>query len=107
MKSEPPKPARAAHFHARAAGVGGMETMRAVAVPGSKAFRLSFRSPPASLPQSLCSLCPLRRPENFFQSLENGRKIFPIIGKSGLFFQPLENYFPIVGKIARGRAARV
>ena len=40
MKSELPKLARAAHFYAQATGVGEMEAMRAVAEPGSKAFRL-------------------------------------------------------------------
>ena len=46
---------------------------------------------------------PLRPPcaENFFQSLENARKFFPIIGKTGPVFQPLETFFPIIGKLRR------
>jgi hypothetical protein len=31
--------------------------------------------------------------ENFFQSLENCRKIFPIIGKIGPFFPTIGNFF--------------
>ena len=41
----------------------------------------------------------------FFKSLENCRKIFPIVGKTGRIFQPLENFFPIIGKVAFGRRA--
>ena len=37
---ELPKLARAAHFYAQATGVGEMDAMRAVAEPGSKAYRL-------------------------------------------------------------------
>ena len=38
--------------------------------------------------------------KHFFQSLENCRKFFPIVGKTGGIFQPLENNFPIIGKNA-------
>ena len=60
------------------------------------------------LPPRLCVLCvspfaffalslalPLRIPcpENFFQSLENRRKIFPIVGKTGRNFPTIGNFF--------------
>ena len=41
--------------------------------------------------------------ENFFQSLENGGKFFPIIGKTGGVFQPLEKFFPIIGNFFSNR----
>ena len=66
------------------------------------AKRFSWFSMPPSLPHSsrpFCSLLsclffPLQplSPENIFQSLENARKIFPIIGKSAPFF-------PTIGKL--------
>jgi hypothetical protein len=74
---------------------------------------------------SPCAFLALGGRVNFFQSLENARKIFPIIGKNGVifptigkifsnhwknaktFFQSLENrrkIFPIVGKLSGGAA---
>ena len=82
-------------------------------------FRLAL---PLPIP---CAFLALGGRENFFQSLENARKFFPIIGKNGAifptigkifsnhwknaenFFQSLENrrkIFPIVGKLSGGAA---
>ncbi|MBR3583328.1 MAG: hypothetical protein IKO01_07810 [Kiritimatiellae bacterium] len=80
--------------------------------------------PLRSLRQPLCVLCvfPLRRPcaspapkifsnhwktaEKFFQSLEKSarfsnhwKKVFQSLEKSAEIFQPLETFFPIIGKL--------
>jgi hypothetical protein len=41
-----------------------------------------------------------KKREKFFQSLENSGNFFPIVGKTGGIFQPLEKSFPIIGKFS-------
>ena len=68
----------------------------------------SPRRGPSRFPSSMhhlprrCPLCPLwleakgtgaLGARNFFQSLENGRKIFPIIGKNGRIFPTIGKFF--------------
>ena len=66
----------------------------------------SFLPRPSRKPCGLCAFCGLCGfPKVFSNRWKTAERFFQSLEKSDQFFQPLENFFPIIGKLGDGRGA--